>query len=101
MNIGKSVPLRTHKKNPDGPPVEAGGLEDGAGFSTVADLVADLLALTELVSPDRLAAARGRAGTGSLAQALADEGVAKADGIAAALARRYDLPLAELGVSAL
>ena len=102
MNIGKAAPLRTHKRREDDPPAEpVVGAEKDAGFDTVADLVADLIALTELVPPDRLAAARGRAGTGSLAQALADEGVAQADGIAAALARRYDLPFVELGGSAL
>ncbi len=102
MNIGKAAPLRTHKRREDDPPAEpVVGAEKDAGFDTVADLVADLVALTELVPPDRLAAARGRAGTGSLAQALADEGVAQADGIAAALARRYDLPFVELGGSAL
>ena len=102
MNIGKAAPLRTHKRREDDPPAEpVVGAEKDAGFDTVADLVADLIALTELVTPDRLAAARGRAGTGSLAQALADEGVAQADGIAAALARRYDLPFVELGGSAL
>ena len=99
MNIGKAAPLRTAKKGPDETPV--GPASEDAGFSTVADLVAELIALTDLVPADRLAAARGRAGTGSLAQALADEGVATADGIAAALARRYDLPFFELGSSAL
>ena len=101
MNLGKAVPLRTHKTALDGPPAELAAVDGEAGFSTVADLVADLIALTELVPPDRLASARGRAGTGSLAQALADEGVAHADGIAAALARRHDLPFFELGGSAL
>ncbi len=101
MNIGKAAPLRTNQKAPDGPPVDIPGPEDETGFSTVSDLVAQVIALTELVPPDRLAAARGRAGTGSLAQALADEGVAQADGIAAALARRYDLEFIELGTSAL
>ncbi len=101
MNIGRSGPLRTHKTVSDGPAVDVAGSEDATGFSTLADLVADLIALTDLVPADRLAAARGRAGTGSLAQALADEGVAHADGIAAALARRYSLPFVELGGSAL
>jgi hypothetical protein len=32
-----------------------------AGFDTVADLVAELIAATGFVPPDRLAAARGRA----------------------------------------
>jgi type IV pilus assembly protein PilB len=64
--------------------------------NTVAELVADLLAATELLAPDRLAAARGRAGGGSLAQALLDEGHAKPEGIARALARRHNLPVVDL-----
>ena len=51
----------------------------GAGISPnpVTELVADLLEMTGLVPPDRLAAARSRAGTGSIAQALVDEGLAE------------------------
>ena len=65
--------------------------------TTTAELVADLVAATELVAPDRLAAARGRVGPGgSLAQALLDEGLAQPDGIARALARRHNLPLVDL-----
>jgi type IV pilus assembly protein PilB len=64
--------------------------------NTVAELVADLLAATELLAPDRLAAARGRAGGGSLAQALLDEGHAKPEGIARARARRLGLPVVDL-----
>jgi type IV pilus assembly protein PilB len=47
----------------------------GAGISPnpVTELVADLLETTGLVAPDRLAAARSRAGTGSIAEALVDE----------------------------
>ena len=41
----------------------------------LAALVADLLEATGLGPPDRLAAGRGRAGGGSLAQALVDEGL--------------------------
>jgi type IV pilus assembly protein PilB len=50
----------------------------GAGISPnpVTQLVADLLETTGLVAPDRLAAARSRAGTGSIADALVDEGLA-------------------------
>jgi type IV pilus assembly protein PilB len=49
----------------------------GAGISPnpVTELVADLLETTGLIPPDRLAAARSRAGTGSIAQALIDEGL--------------------------
>jgi type IV pilus assembly protein PilB len=70
------------------------GQQDG-GFETVADLVAELVELTDLVTRDRLAAARGRAGTGSLAQALHDEGAAEASGVARSLARRHGLPYLE------
>jgi type IV pilus assembly protein PilB len=63
-----------------------------SGFQTTSDLVAELVATTDLVTPDRLAGARGRAGLGTLAQALADEGVADPEGVARALARMYDLP---------
>jgi type IV pilus assembly protein PilB len=71
-------------------------------YATTAELVAELIAVTDLVPRDRLAAARGRAGTGSMAQALLDEGFAQTDGIARSLARRHDLPyvsLAETRVS--
>jgi type IV pilus assembly protein PilB len=49
----------------------------GAGISPnpVTELVADLLETTGLIPADRLAAARSRAGTGSIAQALVDEGL--------------------------
>jgi type IV pilus assembly protein PilB len=50
----------------------------GAGISPnpATELAADLIETTGLVPVDRLAAARSRAGTGSLAQALVDEGLA-------------------------
>ena len=100
MNIGKAAPLRAHTGT-DGSPVDAGAAGEASDFRTLADLVADLISLTELVPADRLAAARGRAGTGPLAQALVAEGVTRADGVAAALARRYGIPFFELGGSAL
>ncbi|HUZ80850.1 MAG TPA: hypothetical protein VMU73_01255, partial [Gaiellaceae bacterium] len=63
----------------------------------MAELLADLLAATGLVPEDKLALARGRAGSsGSLAQALIDEGVASSEGIARTLAARYQLPLVDL-----
>jgi type IV pilus assembly protein PilB len=62
---------------------EAGGPDPqyppGAGISpnAVTQLVADLLETTGLIPLDRLAQARSRAGTGSLAQAIMDERLAK------------------------
>ena len=66
------------------------------GFATINDLVAELVAATDIVAPDRLAAARGRAGIGSLAQALAVEGVATPTGVARALARKFELAYIDL-----
>src|SRR4051812_47088868 len=80
-------------------PAELAGavLPHGPGVNELAQLVGDLLGATNLLPPDKLALARGRAGqSGSLAQALIDEGLAAADGIARALAARYQLPLIDL-----
>jgi type IV pilus assembly protein PilB len=62
----------------------------------LAELVADLIEPLGLVARDRLAAARGRAGRGSLAQALIDEGLASSVGVARALAARHHLPFVEI-----
>src|SRR5438067_7257217 len=81
------------------PPAEGAGLRrgDAPAINTSAELVADLLAATQLIPEDKLALARGRAGSsGSLAQALVDEGLATGQGIARTLAARYRLPLIDL-----
>jgi type IV pilus assembly protein PilB len=71
----------------------------GSEVNELAELVADLIEPTGLIAPDRLAAARGRAGRGSLAQALVDEGLASQEGVARARADRYHLPFVDvLGV---
>jgi type IV pilus assembly protein PilB len=76
------------------------GIPAGPGVNELAQLVADLLSATNLVTPDKLALARGRAGqSGSLAQALVDEGIISADGIARTLAARYQLPLIDLSMT--
>jgi type IV pilus assembly protein PilB len=81
------------------PPVQGGGLRRGEvpEVNASAELLADLLAATGLIPDDKLALARGRAGSsGSLAQALIDEGIATQEGIARTLAARYQLPLIDL-----
>jgi type IV pilus assembly protein PilB len=81
----------------------AGGGLRGAGapqLNELAELLADLLSATGLVPEDKLAVARGRAGqSGSLAQALVDEGIATSEGIARTFAARYQLPLVDLAVT--
>src|ERR671934_894420 len=74
-------------------PLGAGGF----GVNAIAELVADLLAATGLLPPDKLALVRGRAGpSGSIAQAIVDEGVASSEGVARMLAARHQLPLVDL-----
>ncbi len=65
----------------------------------MAELVYDLLSATGLVTPDKLALVRGRAGQGSLAQAIVDEGVAPPEGIARSLAVRYQIALVDLALT--
>jgi type IV pilus assembly protein PilB len=91
-------PLRVHPDDgfvalpPLGPPLQSFGVNPSA------ELVADLVAATGLLGPDRLAQVRGRAAStrGSFAQALLDEGLATDGGVARLLASRHQLPFIEL-----
>ena len=67
--------------------------------NTIAELVSDLLAATRLLPEDKLAVARSRAGQGSIARALVDEGLASSEGVARMLAARYHLPLVDLALT--
>ncbi len=79
---------------------DASPLHVAFGVNETAELVVDLLAATGLISADKLALVRGRAGqSGSLAQAIVDEGVASSDGIARTLAVRYHVPLVDLAAT--
>jgi len=72
-------------------------LGGGVPINELAELVADLIEATGLLTPDKLALVRGRAGqSGSLAQAIVEEGVASGEGIARMLAARHQLPLVDL-----
>src|SRR5918912_345224 len=97
MEFERPPTLRTGPaEGAEGTPV---GPTPGGGFgvNALAELVADLLAATGLVPADKLALVRGRAGqSGSIAQALVDEGVASGEGIARMLAARHQLPLVDL-----
>ena len=63
----------------------------------LGDLVAELIAATGLLSGEQLTRVRERAAGGSLAQAVLDEDVASATGLARAHAIRYHLPYVDLG----
>ena len=61
-----------------------------------SDLIAELLAETGMLPPDKLEDVRARALGGSFSQALLDEGLATSMGIARRLAEQYHLPLVDL-----
>ena len=82
---------------PKPPPGATPGCPRATGVNEVAELVADLIEATGLVSADRLAAVRGRVKQGgSFAQAVLDEGVATPEGLARTLASRFQLPFVDL-----
>ncbi|MBA3329971.1 MAG: type II/IV secretion system protein [Actinobacteria bacterium] len=62
----------------------------------IAGVVADVIATTGLLEGEALRRVRERAGEGSFARAILDEGLAPGDAVARSLARRYGLPLVEL-----
>jgi type IV pilus assembly protein PilB len=68
----------------------------GIGPNRTTELLADLLETTGLIAADRLAEARVRAGSGSLASALAESGLAPSGGVARALAERHRMPFVDL-----
>ncbi len=98
MTLKPSGRLRAAKALGSDPEADAAGENGriGGSFATLADLVADLIGPIEIIPRDRLAAAKARAGVGSLAEALADEGHAQSDGIGRSLARRHGLPYIDL-----
>src|SRR3954468_5252075 len=100
MDLKRPNKLRLSGKSEtaDAPAIGGGaGLPEGFPVNEVAELVADLIEATGLVSGDRLAAVRGRVKQGgSFAQAVLDEGVATAEGLARTLASRFQLPFIDL-----
>src|SRR4029079_11440823 len=95
MKFEPAGPLRT-STNLVGHEAGTRSQTESENFATLVDLAAEVVAATGLVSPDRLTSAQGRAGTGSLAEALRDEGVVAADDVARSLGRRFQLPHIDL-----
>jgi type IV pilus assembly protein PilB len=101
MDLKRPNKLRLSGKSgaDEAPAADAGGglRAPGPPVNEVAELVADLIEATGLVSVDRLAAVRGRVKQGgSFSQAIIDEGVATSEGLARTLASRFQLPFIDL-----
>jgi type IV pilus assembly protein PilB len=76
---------------------DGGRLAPASSVNAAAELVADLLAATNLLTEDKLNVARGRAAhSGSLSKAIVDEGFAASEGVARMLAARHHMPLVDL-----
>ena len=101
MDLKRPNKLRLSGKSgaDQAPPEDSGGglRAPGPPVNEVAELVADLIEATGLVSVDRLSAVRGRVKQGgSFSQAIIDEGVATSEGLARTLASRFQLPFIDL-----
>jgi type IV pilus assembly protein PilB len=82
---------------------KASPLRSAFSVNGLAELVADVVEQTGLLSAEDVASVRARARTGSFPQALIDEGLAGGEQVASALATRFGMPVVDLleaGVSA-
>ena len=101
MELEQPAKLRTPAAEETGP--GTGPLRPAFPVNEVAELVADVIEQTGLLSPADVTLARASAKTGSFAQALVDEGLAAPERVASALSARFGLPVVDLleaGVSA-
>jgi type IV pilus assembly protein PilB len=73
----------------------------GAGSSggETSDLVSEVIRDSGLLDPSKVDQARVRAGSGSFAEALVEEGFASSLGVARSLAEQYHLPLVDLAIA--
>src|SRR5713226_7444132 len=97
--LDKPPQLRTVGQDADQAVTPGEPLKGPFEINPLTELVADLIAATGLIAPDRLSQVRSRAGQGSLAEAIVAEGVASSEGIARTLAGRFGLPLLDLALS--
>ena len=92
-------PTRASEQKDERAAIRGGAPHVFDGVNVNAELVADLLAATGLLSDDKLNALRGLAGQGSLAEALVTGGFAASEGVARMLAARHHVPLTDLALT--
>jgi type IV pilus assembly protein PilB len=97
MELEQPAELRTEAAEEKTAP-KAGPLRAAFSVNGLAELVADVVEQTGLISAEDVATVRARARTGSFSQALIDEGLAAGDQVAAALSSRFAMPVVDLHV---
>ena len=96
MDPERPPQLRTVKDAEAGAQESAAPLQPAFDVNPLAELVADIVEATGILSPDKLAFVRDRARTGSFAQALIAEGLAEGASIAKTLGARHNLPVVDI-----
>jgi type IV pilus assembly protein PilB len=102
MELEPTADLRSPAADEETRPTTA-PLRSAFAVNGLAELVADVVEQTGLLSQEDVASVRARARTGSFPQALIDEGVAAGERVAAALGTRFGMSVVDLletGVSA-
>jgi type IV pilus assembly protein PilB len=95
MELNHQAELRSPAADEETRP-KAGALRSAFSVNGLAELVADIVEQTGLLSAEEVATVRARARTGSFPQALIEEGVAGGERVAAALGARFGLPVVDL-----
>jgi type IV pilus assembly protein PilB len=95
MELERPAELRTDAAEEETRP-KAGPLRSAFSVNGLAELVADVVEQTGLLTAEEVATVRDRARTGSFPQALIDEGVAAGERVATAFGARFGLPVVDL-----
>ena len=95
MELNQPAELRSPDADEETRP-KAGPLRSVFSVNGLAELVADVVEQTGLLSVEDVATVRTRARTGSFPQALIDEGLAAGERVAEALGTRFGIPLVDL-----
>jgi type IV pilus assembly protein PilB len=95
MELEPTAELRSPAADEETRP-KAGPLRSAFSVNGLAELVADVVEQTGLLSVEDVATVRARARTGSFSQALIEEGLAAGERVAEALAARFGMPVVDL-----
>jgi type IV pilus assembly protein PilB len=95
MELEPTAELRSPAADEETGP-KTGPLRSAFAVNGLAELVADVVEQTGLLSQEDVASVRARARTGSFPQALIDEGLAAGERVAAALGTRFAMPVVDL-----